>query len=56
MLTHMTNAHKVFGEIPERTRPFERFWHSRKNKIKMDLKERRYEGEDWIQLTQDTLH
>jgi hypothetical protein len=41
-------------ETPEQKRPQERARHIWENNIKMDLKEIRWEGKDWIDLAQDS--
>jgi hypothetical protein len=46
------NAYRILVGKPEGKRPLGRSRHRRKDNIKMDLKERRWNGMDWIDLTE----
>jgi hypothetical protein len=49
----MRNKYKILNGKPERERPFERSRSRRKDNIRMDLREIRWEGVDWMHLAQD---
>jgi hypothetical protein len=49
----MVNAHKFLVGKPEEMRSLRRPVHIWENNIKMDLREIRLEGVDWIHLAQD---
>jgi hypothetical protein len=56
-IAHMVetrNAYKILVEKPEGNRPLRRHVHRLEGNIKMDLRERVWEGVDWIYLVQDT--
>jgi len=46
-------TYKVSVGIPEQKRPLGRTRHRWEDSIKMDLKEIRWEGKNWIELAQD---
>jgi hypothetical protein len=47
------NAYRVLMEKPEGRRPLGRPRHRWEDNIKMDLKDIRWEGLDWIRLSED---
>jgi hypothetical protein len=49
----MGNAYKILGGKPEGTRPLGRPRRRTKDNIKIDLKEIRWEGVDWMHLVVD---
>jgi len=49
----MRSTYKVLVGIPEQKRPLGRARHRWEDNIKMNLKEIRWEGKNWIELAQD---
>jgi hypothetical protein len=47
------NTYKILVGKPEAKRPLGRLWRRWQNNIKMDLREKGWEGVDWIYLAQD---
>jgi hypothetical protein len=55
-MVEMRNAYKVLVRKPEGKKPFGIPWHRWEHNIRMHLRERGWESEDCIYVTQDMDH
>jgi hypothetical protein len=47
------NVYFILVDKPEGKRPLRRLWHRWEDSIRMDIREMRWDGVDWIHLAQD---